>query len=193
MFTQEFTTAIAGQWRFASSKLKTIWAKQHGRDSAVPPATLPATGPSVGEEEAGAEQQARAAGLALAGSDRGPVDASGKAVLLKSAEELSAAFWKDSRQGRDLLRQVCAVTLAEWTAFPWWHGAAGRWSCASASVSADLVAGWLAGWLAENSRFSVIKVFLCSHRWRRERSCALQTTTRVAWSRSDTPWESLTL
>lgn len=111
MCIKELPTAVAGQWRFASNKLKTIWAKQHGRDIAVAPANLPAAEAS-GNAEAGAEQQANATGRVLAGSSQGPVDASGKAVLLKSAEELSAAFWKDSKQGRDLLRQVSAVTLA---------------------------------------------------------------------------------
>lgn len=76
--------ACAGQWRFASSKLKTIWAKQLD-----------------------AEQQATAAPPgALAAAEQAPVDASGRAVLLKTAEELSDAFWKDSPQGRALLQEV---------------------------------------------------------------------------------------
>jgi hypothetical protein len=34
------------------------------------------------------------------------VDASGRAVMLKSVEEMFDAFWKDSKQGRALLQEV---------------------------------------------------------------------------------------
>jgi hypothetical protein len=88
--------AIAGQWRYSSSKLKTIWSKQHGGSHYVP-----ATAAVPAEQEEAAD-----ATLASAADDAAPTDASGRSVLLKSAEELSEAFWKDSSRGKQLLAEV---------------------------------------------------------------------------------------
>lgn len=88
--------AFAGQWRYAGSKLKTIWSKQHGGSHHAP-----AIAAAPAEQQEGAD-----AALASAADDAAPTDSSGRAVLLKSAEDLSEAFCKDSGRGRQLLQEV---------------------------------------------------------------------------------------
>jgi hypothetical protein len=101
----------AGQWRYASNKLKTIWSKQHG-GSHHTPALKPAAAPAEQQET---EQASTAAAVAPAGTepDQAATDALGRAVLLRSAEELSDAFWTDSKKGKGLLQEVrVSVALA---------------------------------------------------------------------------------
>lgn len=100
-----WTLDSAGQWRYASNKLKTIWSKQHTGSSRH--LTAKAAAPAEQEE---AEQASKAGALEAAAATeaekQGPVDASGRAVLLKSPEDLSDAFWKDSKKGKGLLQEV---------------------------------------------------------------------------------------
>lgn len=95
--------AFAGQWRYAGIKLTTIWTKQHGGSHHAP-----AIAAAPAEQQQGAD-----AALASAADDAAPTDSSGRAVLLKSAEELSEAFWKDSSRGRQLLQEVCRPAMED--------------------------------------------------------------------------------
>jgi hypothetical protein len=82
-----------GQWRYASSKLKTIWHKQHGSKHSI--ASTPA-----------ADNQQQEPASAAVVDEQPAVDASGRVVMLKSAEAMFNAFCKDSKQGRALLQEV---------------------------------------------------------------------------------------
>lgn len=94
-------SVAAGQWRYASNKLKTIWHKQHGSKH------------SIANTPAADNQQQEPAASALAVDEQPAVDASGRVVMLKSAEEMFDAFWKDSKQGRALLQEVgCCFLVA---------------------------------------------------------------------------------
>jgi hypothetical protein len=91
----------AGQWRYASSKLKAICCKQHA-------GSLRAIA-SAAEQQPQAAQQEKAqghVGPAADAADQPPVDASGKHVLLRSVDEMADAFWKESKMGTALLQEV---------------------------------------------------------------------------------------
>jgi hypothetical protein len=95
----------AGQWRYASNKLKTIRLKHHGGS----PHTPSLKSAAASQEQQETEQAFTAAAAPPAGTDpdeQAPTDASGRPVLLRSAEELSDAFWRDSAKGKGLLQEV---------------------------------------------------------------------------------------
>lgn len=85
-----------GQWRFASSRLKTICARQ-GATAAAPVL-------AAAEQEQQHQQQQE---------QEAPVDACGRPVLLKSAEDLAEAFWRDSKKGKALMHEVRCVCVEQ--------------------------------------------------------------------------------
>lgn len=114
----------AGQWKYASRQLRTIWAKQHSHTASsrqlvtqlpgiaggsLNNSTPQQSPPSPGQDASGAAGNAAgsAAAAAIVDSDTPPLDpATGKPVMLKTAAQFAQTFWQDSASGRELLKEV---------------------------------------------------------------------------------------
>jgi hypothetical protein len=99
----------AGQFRYASSKLKAICCKQHA--GSLRAIALKASAAEQQPQDSSVQQSKpqEPAGAAADAEEQPPVDASGKHVLLRSVDEMADAFWKESKLGTALLQEVCCM------------------------------------------------------------------------------------